>query len=1195
MKQIVLRCFKRSSSFSRLAKISVFAISIFLFSSLQTVKAYEYAFHTYTEDVLPDVGGIFYFFQDSRGLMWIGGSRGILRYDGQEFKRYSVTNGLSNNWCHKTVESPNGDLWTCTGTGISVYNYKTNQIKTHPLHSSENFRDVIFFNEDFYALATDGGVKVFRGKGQYQVELGTSTVINEMAFDERENLLWVATEANGVFSIDMTGYMSIWEMKDRELQKKYEEIGKVKFEEEYGRNAILDSNLYKIENRDIRQTFFEFHRKQFFGQDIDKAGVTYRISQDINGDIWAIGGRKLLKLNNNELIKEDKFEFQTELNLKTDYVYEFRVSDNGTKLISGRNGLFAISDQDTLILNDESGLINRLVSASYMDSQGVIWIASNQDLQKLSTTAFEIYDQTEQRFLHNIIDAVADDKQTLTYANSVGIGQYKNGEFNDFVFQPDDELISRIDLVDGKILVSTYTGFYLVDGDDVNPIVTDLSPHNWIFNHLISEDEMWISRGTQVFSYDGNELKNHPEIPNIHGPQNINFIHHIGNEELFIGTWFGLYHIKGQEGWRYNINDTWHNKDIYNPEENYNFVRETSSSEMVDHAIICGAVAPDSTLWVGTFSGGLIQIKNDSLYSYGSQEGVSGAQFWTVLKKGKSDNLYFFGNESLCEINENGLNPLIFNIHDYPGFKDIEIDEVGRKYIATSRGLLISTAETDFLCDVSFGLKESEVFHIEAMSDSVYALWQRNNFVLFKPDKMFETTMEPENPIITGVGYDSIYVSIEKEIKFPLGIRDIWIKFTLPDYFNEKQNRFSWKMSDLSEDYTEVSSSNEATLERLPPGEYKFHLRSIDGRGRFNDLPSPVTIIIPPYFYETATFNVIVVIFLLILVYLGYKWRLHRLEVAKYQLEQTVIIRTQEVSEARDEAVEAYKKLGEAQQKLMDMARRTGMAEIATNILHNVGNALTTAITFSTSIYEAVKNANTIKSLSRFTEMLHPHSDTFDVFVSEDPRGKKIPAYMDSLHAAMREEQKQLTEKNQTLADSLEHIRRIVDLQQDHAATSGMTEEVDIADVLLNTAQLFDTVFEQDLIHFSLETDSECCKLILDKHRLVQIITNLLNNACDALKEHEDGEKRITIATTCVSSDQVNIICDDNGIGIATDKLKEIFGYGYSTKIDGHGYGLHGSANLATEMNGKLFAESNGLGKGASFVLELPINNTRGI
>ena len=69
----------------------------------------------------------------------------------------------------------------------------------------------------------------------------------------------------------------------------------------------------------------------------------------------------------------------------------------------------------------------------------------------------------------------------------------------------------------------------------------------------------------------------------------------------------------------------------------------------------------------------------------------------------------------------------------------------------------------------------------------------------------------------------------------------------------------------------------------------------------------------------------------------------------------------------------------------------------------------------------------------------------------------------------------------------------------------------------------------------------------------------------------------------------LEIEVEDNGCGIRDEDLQRIFHHGFTTKKNGHGFGLHVSANAATEMGAKLHVHSDGPGRGASFFLDIPL------
>ena len=118
----------------------------------------------------------------------------------------------------------------------------------------------------------------------------------------------------------------------------------------------------------------------------------------------------------------------------------------------------------------------------------------------------------------------------------------------------------------------------------------------------------------------------------------------------------------------------------------------------------------------------------------------------------------------------------------------------------------------------------------------------------------------------------------------------------------------------------------------------------------------------------------------------------------------------------------------------------------------------------------------------------------------------------------------------------------------------------------------------------------------VDKHKVLQILVNLISNAKYALSDSDAKERQLTIAISRqpsrASSDDgfAEVSITDNGIGIARENLIRIFGHGFTTKKNGHGFGLHSGALAAKEMGGSLSVQSAGPGKGATFTLSLPLN-----
>jgi len=114
-------------------------------------------------------------------------------------------------------------------------------------------------------------------------------------------------------------------------------------------------------------------------------------------------------------------------------------------------------------------------------------------------------------------------------------------------------------------------------------------------------------------------------------------------------------------------------------------------------------------------------------------------------------------------------------------------------------------------------------------------------------------------------------------------------------------------------------------------------------------------------------------------------------------------------------------------------------------------------------------------------------------------------------------------------------------------------------------------------------------KVQVDRHKVLQILVNLLTNAKHAVDETRRDDKQVTLKVQQCDEQFICIIVQDNGIGIETSNLTRIFSHGFTTKKTGHGYGLHSGAIAASEIGGSLRVHSDGLGTGSTFTLELPI------
>jgi two-component system sensor kinase FixL len=287
---------------------------------------------------------------------------------------------------------------------------------------------------------------------------------------------------------------------------------------------------------------------------------------------------------------------------------------------------------------------------------------------------------------------------------------------------------------------------------------------------------------------------------------------------------------------------------------------------------------------------------------------------------------------------------------------------------------------------------------------------------------------------------------------------------------------------------------------------------------------------------------------------------------------------------------EAEVRLGEMHRTLVDVSRQAGMAEIATGVLHNVGNTLN-SVNISTNVVTDRLRHSRVTGLVKAANLLKDHTGNLSSFLAEDPQGRKLPPYLIAVAEQLQEERDALLQEMRSLGESVEHIKTIVSMQQKHARAAGALEQVAVPLLIDEALRLHAVSFERYGIRIEREY-AQVPPLVVDRHKLLQILINLLSNARHALADSPRTDKQLTIRVRPAPEPRLVLIeVADNGAGIAPENLSRMFTQGFTTKKHGHGFGLHISALAALEMKGRLTCASPGPGQGATFTLELPLED----
>lgn len=273
------------------------------------------------------------------------------------------------------------------------------------------------------------------------------------------------------------------------------------------------------------------------------------------------------------------------------------------------------------------------------------------------------------------------------------------------------------------------------------------------------------------------------------------------------------------------------------------------------------------------------------------------------------------------------------------------------------------------------------------------------------------------------------------------------------------------------------------------------------------------------------------------------------------------------------------------QRELIESSRMAGMAEVATGVLHNVGNVLNSVNVGVNSIGNHVRRSDSDK-LDKVLDVLEQNQANLSQFLTSE-KGNQMVGYLQALSQSLQDEKGTLLEEVQSIIRNVDHIKTIVSMQQSLATNGNADEAFELVDVLQDALKINESALSRHQVDVQLDVQSHPV-IFGDRHKLLQILNNLISNANQAMRDVDSGLRRIEIG---IQQSETNCRLDvkDRGCGISEENLNRIFAFGFTTKSDGHGFGLHSSALSAKELGGELRVESDGVGHGACFTLVLPL------
>ncbi|WNG22322.1 HAMP domain-containing protein [Cystobacter fuscus] len=283
---------------------------------------------------------------------------------------------------------------------------------------------------------------------------------------------------------------------------------------------------------------------------------------------------------------------------------------------------------------------------------------------------------------------------------------------------------------------------------------------------------------------------------------------------------------------------------------------------------------------------------------------------------------------------------------------------------------------------------------------------------------------------------------------------------------------------------------------------------------------------------------------------------------------------------------ERTRELKDVHRQLVQVARQAGRAEVATSVLHNVGNVLNSVHTSAMLAKERLVGLQ-VDDVGQLATLLEERREDLATFLTQDERGRNVMPFLSGLGQHLRKETHEAVSLLDEVGRYTEHIGTIVKLQQNYTRTPRLNEPAHLVELLEDALRINSAGLTRHEVRVERHL-SPVPQLLTDKHKVLMILVNLISNSKYALDAAPAEQRCLTLRVEAPAADRVRIEVSDNGVGIAPELLTRIFQHGFTTREEGHGFGLHSSALAAQELGGTLTAHSDGPGRGATFTLELP-------
>jgi ligand-binding sensor domain-containing protein/signal transduction histidine kinase len=1087
--------------------------------------------------------------------------KSLLQYNCRAWTRQ---NGLPANGVKAITQTKDGYLWLGTAQGLVRFDgveFKLAAMPKSPsfwtanvtcLASSQNGGLWFGLYRNAFGLYNDEA-SIFLGRREW----GGRDLNVKLLLESRDGAVWIASEHLGARLTGGTNFMAILGSTNEDSFCDVTTL----LEDSHGRIWLgtAKRGLYRWEAGTLAR---------LTNATLDQR-IVFAMAEDPEGRIWLGTEMGLIGCNSN-------LEEQAVVSLTTE-IRALLVDRQGVLWIgtSGRGLIRRFHGRDE-VFQRKDGLADDFVTALAEDREGSIWVGTRDGLNQFTDVKFPTYSTTEGIAGKEVLSVSTSRKGGVWVTTETGLTYFDGTEATNYStgagFQT-PYLKQSLEARNGDL--------YLINGNMDVEIFSDgkvVARHpNPTWPVAMTEDAQGVvvAVGGDLFRAGRDYFTPYPFLN--------------GQKPLF--KWV-VNMITGRDGsiWIASVNGICRVKDGQ-------FKQWTEQAGLSDTRVNYLCEDSDGVIWAGMQSG-VVRLKNNQIRSIGRNDGLL----------------------------DDGVQAMIFDDH-------------GFLWVDSSRGLFkVSRQSLNDFADGKTNHVTCDDYRRPAAVKPADWSAQENSCCrtpdgrIWFPGSKGVVMVDPSNiPInnvrvlvnIYRVRANGLDLAGSRAAVVQPGRGDLEFYYTAPSFIAPQAVQFQYWLEGYDQNPKFAENRRLALYTNLKPGIYTFHVIAANADGIWNDYGDSVELRLLPHFYQTFWFYLLCAGLVSVALAGIYAWRVKHLKNKEYalqkahdQLETEVKKRTEELagavtslryevrqrivvqSELELQKTELVSEIEERKRmeleverihrELVAASRQAGQAEVASSVLHNVGNVLN-SVNVSTSLIRDHLGRLSSSNLEQAAEMIREHADDLGRYLTTDEKGRHFPRYLSEVSQYLSNEQEYLLNEINGLAQNVEHINEIVAMQQNYASVSGVHEKVDVSEVVENGITMNMGAFSRHGIKVIREYEA-VDYLTVDKHKLLQILVNILRNAKYACDESGSSEKKVTVRIKGVGKERVRVEIADNGVGIPPENLTRIFSHGFTTREHGHGFGLHSAALAAREMGGSLAVHSEGVGKGATFIMELPLN-----